>query len=63
MPAIRSRAGAVRKRGTGKAIRFLSEILRLHPDDGPTLMLLSRAVEALLNRDQAFNPVFDLPGK
>ena len=46
-----------------KAIRILSEILRVHADDGPTLMLLSRAVEALLNRDRRFNPVFDLPGK
>ena len=46
-----------------RAIRILSEILRLHPSDGPTLLLLSRAVDALLHRDAEFNPVFDLPGK
>lgn len=45
------------------AIRILSEILRSHPDDGPTLLLLSRGVAALMNRDAVFNPVFDLPGK
>jgi adenylate cyclase len=54
---------AYEKEELAKTIRILSEILRLHPDDGPTLMLLSRAVEALLNRDRPFNPVFDLPSK
>jgi adenylate cyclase len=51
------------KEDLATAIRILSEILRNHPDDGPTLMLLSRAVEALLHREGEFNPVFDLPGK
>jgi adenylate cyclase len=51
------------KEEQAKAIRILSDILRLHPDDGPTLLLLSRAVEALLKREGAFNSVFDLPGK
>jgi class 3 adenylate cyclase len=51
------------KEELARAIRILSEILRMHPDDGPTLMLLSRSVEALLNRDREFNAVFDLPGK
>jgi class 3 adenylate cyclase len=51
------------KEELAKAIRILSEILRVHPDDGPTLMLLSRSVEALMNREGEFNPVFDLPGK
>jgi class 3 adenylate cyclase len=45
------------------AIRILSEILRGRPDDGPTLLLLSRGVEALRHPDSTFNPVFDLPGK
>jgi adenylate cyclase len=45
------------------AIRILSEILRRHPDDGPTLLLLSRGVASLMNREAPFNPVFDLPGK
>jgi adenylate cyclase len=42
---------------------ILSEILRTHPNDGPTLLLLSRAVNCLLHQEQPFNPVFDLPGK
>ena len=46
-----------------RAVRILSEILRLRPNDGPTLLLLSRAVDALLHREAEFNPVFDLPGK
>ena len=43
--------------------RILSEILRTQPDDGPTLLLLSRAVDRLLNHEGQFDPVFDLPGK
>jgi adenylate cyclase len=54
---------AYEKEELAKAIRILSEILRMHPDDGPTLMLLSHAVQALLHRDRPFNPVCDLPGK
>jgi hypothetical protein len=46
-----------------RATRILSEILRVHPDDGPTLLLLSRTVNALMHREQPFDPVFDLPGK
>jgi adenylate cyclase len=45
------------------SINILSDILRKHPEDGPTLLLLSRAVEALLERDAKFDPVFELPGK
>jgi adenylate cyclase len=46
-----------------QATRVLSEILRTQPDDGPTLLLLSRAVDRLLHREGEFDPVFDLPGK
>ena len=46
-----------------QATSILSDILRTQPDDGPTLLLLSRAVNCLLAQDKPFNPVFDLPGK
>jgi adenylate cyclase len=51
------------KQDLPNAINILSGILRAHPDDGPTLLLLSRGVAALMNREGEFNPVFDLPGK
>jgi adenylate cyclase len=51
------------KENLPQATSILSEILRTHPNDGPTLLLLSRAVNCLLNQDKPFNPVFDLPGK
>lgn len=45
------------------AIHTLSDLLRQHPTDGPSLMLLSRAVEQLLHHDQSFDPVMEMPGK
>ena len=46
-----------------QAIHVLSQIMRTQPDDGPTLLLLSRAVECLMHRDTPFAAVFELPGK
>lgn len=46
-----------------RAVRILSEILRVHPNDGPTLLLLSRTVDSLLHRDVPFDPVVNLIGK
>jgi class 3 adenylate cyclase len=54
---------AFEKEELPRSIRVLSEILRVHPNDGPTLLLLSQAVAALMNRDAKFDPVFELPGK
>ena len=45
------------------AIHVLSEILRTHVSDGPTQLLLSRAVNRLIHASAPFDPVFELPGK
>jgi adenylate cyclase len=46
-----------------QAIHILSDILGKWPDDGPTLLLLSRSVESLKHHVTPFDPVFELPGK
>ncbi|MEX2091520.1 MAG: adenylate/guanylate cyclase domain-containing protein [Pirellulales bacterium] len=46
-----------------QAIHILSQIMRTQPDDGPTLLLLSRAVESMMHGETPFAPVFELPGK
>ena len=46
-----------------QAIQILSEIMGKWPDDGPSLLLLSRSVASLMNREVSFDPVFELPGK
>ncbi|MBW3600679.1 MAG: adenylate/guanylate cyclase domain-containing protein, partial [Planctomycetes bacterium] len=45
------------------AARILGNLLDEHPDDGPTLVLLSRAVAALANDDEQFSPVWNLREK
>ena len=45
-----------------KAIAILANILNDWPEDGPSLLLLSRAVEAITSQDE-FSPVWELPGK
>jgi hypothetical protein len=45
------------------AARMLGGLLDAHRDDGPSLLLLSRAVNALLPGTPAFDPVWELPGK
>lgn len=42
---------------------FLGDLLIEHPDDIPACRLLTRAVEALQNRTENFDPVWELPGK
>lgn len=46
-----------------QAAKILGNILDEHPDDGPSLLLLSRAVERLLNPAGEFKREWDLPGK
>ena len=46
-----------------QAIHQLSQIIHSQPDDGPALLLLSRAVESLRSPEVPFDPVFELPGK
>lgn len=45
------------------AARALGDLLARFPDDGPSLLLLSRAVENMLEEPQDFTPVWRLPGK
>lgn len=44
-------------------IRQLSQFIALHPEDGPALVLLSRAVEAWTRSDLDYDPVWQLPSK
>ena len=46
-----------------RAVHILGNLLAEYPNDGPTLMLMSRAVSALIDRAAPFNPVWELPGK
>jgi len=42
---------------------LLGDILKRHTDDGPTLLLLSRTVNAIVNSGEEHDPVWVLPGK
>lgn len=46
-----------------KSAALLGDLLERYPDDGPSLVLMSRAVQALLNGTENFSSVWDLPGK
>ena len=46
-----------------KAVRILGNLLADYPSDGPSLLLLSRAVHALIEEPEEFNAVWKLPGK
>lgn len=43
--------------------RKLGELLHEHPDDGPSLVLMSRTVNCLVEEPLHFDPVWELPGK
>jgi adenylate cyclase len=45
------------------ATTTLGQLLTDHPDDGPSLLLLSRAVNLLANPKVEFNESWELPGK
>jgi hypothetical protein len=45
------------------ATRILGNLLESHPGDGPTLVLLSRAVAALADEGEDFSPVWELREK
>ena len=45
------------------AVRMLGNLLAQYPDDAPSLLLLSRAVNAMVDDPADFSPVWDLPGK
>lgn len=46
-----------------EAVRLLGGMLPKHPNDGPALVLLARAVNALVAEPAQFDPVWELPGK
>ncbi len=46
-----------------KASSILGNIFLEYPNDGPSLLLMSRAVSAMLDETAPFDPVWELPGK
>ena len=46
-----------------EAASRLGDLLGRFPQDGPALVLLSRAVDCMLHEPAAFSPVWTLPGK
>ena len=46
-----------------KAARILGNLLTQYPEDGPALVLMSRAVHALVEEPGEFSAVWKLPGK
>jgi adenylate cyclase len=46
-----------------EACRILGDLIPRHRNDGPALILLSRAVACLVEEPDPFDPVWELPGK
>ncbi len=46
-----------------EAITTLSRLLTKHPEDGPSLLLMKRLIDASLAGDALFDPVWTMPGK
>jgi adenylate cyclase len=58
-----SALAAFERRDFRRAAHLVSGLLERWPDDGPSLLLLSRAADCLLSPGTEFNPVWELPGK
>jgi adenylate cyclase len=54
---------AFEHRNFHEAAHLLGDLLQTRPDDGPSLLLLSRVANCLVSTDRDFNPCWDLPGK
>ena len=54
---------AFENRNFHQAAHLLGGLLQTRPDDGPSLLLLSRVANCLVSADGDFNPCWDLPGK
>jgi adenylate cyclase len=54
---------AFERRDFHTSTRILGNLAAEYPDDGPTLLLLSRAVAALSQQPSEFDSVWNLPGK
>jgi len=46
-----------------QACRILGRLIQEHPNDGPSLLLLSRAVNCLVEQPEKFDPIMVLDGK
>ncbi|MGI9473163.1 MAG: response regulator [Rubripirellula sp.] len=46
-----------------RSIAGLARLLSKDPDDGPSLLLMNRLIEAKLQGDSDFDPIWQLPGK
>ncbi len=46
-----------------RAVAVLGKLLDAFPEDGPALVLMARAVSALVEEREDFDPVWELPGK
>jgi adenylate cyclase len=46
-----------------QACRILGRLIPDHPEDGPSLLLLSRAVGCLVKSPEVFDPTFVMEGK
>jgi adenylate cyclase len=55
--------GCFEKKEFRRAANLLGTILAEWPDDGPSLLLLSRTVDELLRPQENFTPSWELPGK
>ena len=63
MSRYESALEAFEKQDFRQAANMLASILAEWPDDGPSLLLLSRAVDNLLHPKETFSPSWELPGK
>lgn len=54
---------AYERREFGPAARALSDLRFRFPDDGPSLVMLSRVVNGMVEESPNFDPVWKLPGK
>ena len=54
---------AFQQREFRKAAALLGALLERYPDDGPSLVLMSRAVQALLEPSDTYDLVWSMPGK
>ena len=43
--------------------QIIGKLLLEHPGDGPSLVLLSRALNAIIEPQDEFDPTWELPGK
>ena len=62
-PAYEDALAAFERADFSRAARVLGGVLDKYPGDGPSLVLLSRAVDAMVNESPTFSPVWRLPGK